>query len=115
MELGTGIGAHNEEETHEVRVRFDAEVATYILERKWHDTAVKTQNPDGTVEVRMQVCLSPEVDLLLLPWAEYWRSFRRRNYRITLVRLRPRLGLGIRSAPRGRKRASKPRSAKSRE
>ena len=48
VELGMGIGAHNEEERREVRVRFDAEVATYILERKWHDTAVKTQNADGT-------------------------------------------------------------------
>ena len=49
--------------------RFDAEVATFILERYWHETQEFTQNADGTVEVRMQVCLSPEVDMMLLPWA----------------------------------------------
>ena len=70
VELGPGVGAHNEEKTHDVRVRFDADVATYILERMWHDTQVMTQHPDGTVEVQMQVCLSPELDMLLLPWAK---------------------------------------------
>ena len=100
VELGTGIGAHNEEETHEVRVRFDAEVATYILERKWHYTAVKPQNADGTVEVRMQVCPSPEVDLLLLPWAEYLEVLSPPELQITSVRPRPSLGRGIRSGRR---------------
>jgi predicted DNA-binding transcriptional regulator YafY len=69
VELGPGVGAHNEEETSDVRIRFDADVATYILEKNWHDTQVITQNADGTVEVQMQVCLSPELDNLILPWA----------------------------------------------
>jgi predicted DNA-binding transcriptional regulator YafY len=68
-ELGTGVGAYNLEKTSDVRIRFDAEVATYILEKNWHDSQVLTQNADGSVEVQMQVCLSPELDNLVLPWA----------------------------------------------
>ena len=69
-ELGPGVGAFNLEDQVDVRIRFDADVATHILEKKWHESQVVTQNADGTVEVRMQVCLSPELDNVILPWAE---------------------------------------------
>ena len=69
VELGPGLGAYNKKDTHRVHVRFTDEAAPYILERKWHDTQVTTENSDGTVDVTMQVCVAPELDNILLPWA----------------------------------------------
>jgi proteasome accessory factor B len=68
-ELGPGLGAFNEEEQVDVKIHFDAPVAPFILEKNWHDTRTVTQLADGSVEVRLHVCLSPELDILILPWA----------------------------------------------
>jgi predicted DNA-binding transcriptional regulator YafY len=52
-----------------VHVRFSKDTAIFILERPWHSKQVTEQNADGTVDVKLNVCLSPELDSLILPWA----------------------------------------------
>ena len=63
------LGTFNQKETEFVHVRFSKDVAVFILERPWHTKQVTEQNADGTVDVKLNVCLSPELDSLILPWA----------------------------------------------
>ena len=52
-----------------MHVRFSKDAAVFIRERPWHSKQVTEQNPDGTVDLKLNVCLSPELDSLILPWA----------------------------------------------
>jgi predicted DNA-binding transcriptional regulator YafY len=67
------LGTFNQKETEFVHVRFSKDAAIFILERPWHTKQVTEQNADGSVEVKLNVCLSPELDSLLLPWAGHMK------------------------------------------
>jgi len=68
-ELKTGLGAFNQKKTEAIHVRFDAEAAPFILERRWHQSQTTQLHAEGMLDLKMQVCLAPELDSLLLPWA----------------------------------------------
>ena len=55
-------GTLNQKETVLVHARFSKDVAIFILERPWHRKQVTEQNADGSVEVKLNVCLSPELE-----------------------------------------------------
>ena len=71
--LDCGLGAFNDKKTEAVHIRFSADVATFIPERKWHRKQETIVNHDGTVDVKLNVCLTPELDALLLPWAGHMK------------------------------------------
>lgn len=51
-----------------VRIRFFPQVAGYVKEKKWHESQVLTENPDGSVELEMEVAGTREVKLWVMGW-----------------------------------------------
>ncbi|MEW6079597.1 MAG: transcriptional regulator [Thermodesulfobacteriota bacterium] len=51
-----------------VRIRFSAAVAGYVREKKWHESQVLTDNPDGSVDLEMEVAGIREIKLWILGW-----------------------------------------------
>jgi predicted DNA-binding transcriptional regulator YafY len=51
-----------------VLIRFSAAVAGYVREKQWHESQVLTDNPDGTVDLEMEVAGIREIKLWVLGW-----------------------------------------------
>lgn len=51
-----------------VRIRFSPQVAGYIKEKKWHESQVLTENPDGSLDFEVVVAGTQEIRFWLLSW-----------------------------------------------
>lgn len=51
-----------------VKIRFSPEVAGYIKEKKWHESQILTQNPDGTLDFQATVAGTREIRFWILSW-----------------------------------------------
>lgn len=59
---------HSPEGQFDVRLRFSARVADYVLERKWHDSQTVSELSNGELEVRMRLSSLQEVERWVLSW-----------------------------------------------
>jgi proteasome accessory factor B len=67
--LRGSFGVRSGEGAYEVVIRFDAHVADYIREKKWHDTQQLCELKQGGVELRMKLSSLVEVERWVLNWA----------------------------------------------
>jgi predicted DNA-binding transcriptional regulator YafY len=70
--LKNGMGAFDEEDTVKVRIRFTPKVATFIMERSWHESQEMERLPaesGGGVMLTLQVAHTPELEGFALRWA----------------------------------------------
>lgn len=68
--MGRHFGIVWGEEEHEVRLRFAARHAVYVLERAWHPTQELRQRSDGSVEMTLRVNALVELRRWILSWGE---------------------------------------------
>ena len=57
--------------TLDVRVRFDAKVAPFVRERRFHHSQQLTERSDGGVDVRLNACGWPEIKAWVLSWGAH--------------------------------------------
>lgn len=67
--LRDSFGVHSGRGTYQVALRFDSRVADYIREKKWHQSQVLKDLPNGGVELRMKLSGLQEVERWVLGWA----------------------------------------------
>lgn len=67
--LRDSFGVHSAEGEFDVCIRFDASVADYIREKRWHASQKSTDLPDGGLELRMKLSSLAEVERWVLAWA----------------------------------------------
>jgi predicted DNA-binding transcriptional regulator YafY len=67
--LRHSFGVHSGRGTYQVVLRFDSRVADYIREKKWHESQVLKDLPNGGVELRMKLSGLQEVERWVLGWA----------------------------------------------
>lgn len=67
--LRDSFGVHSAEGEFEVCIRFDASIADYIREKRWHASQKATDLPDGGLELRMKLSSLVEVERWVLAWA----------------------------------------------
>jgi predicted DNA-binding transcriptional regulator YafY len=67
--VGRGMGAFDDKDAVEVKLRFTPRVAGLILERRWHPQQVVTELADGSLELDLKVSPSPELEGSILRWA----------------------------------------------
>ena len=60
------FGIFRGENPVEVRLAFDKELASFVKERSWHPSQQITSKADGTLEVRLHVALTPELQQWVL-------------------------------------------------
>jgi predicted DNA-binding transcriptional regulator YafY len=65
--MRTSFGVFHGQATR-VRIRFSAQVAGYVKEKKWHESQIITEIPDGSVELEMEVAGIREVKLWVMGW-----------------------------------------------
>lgn len=66
--LQNSFGVHSGPGTSHVVIRFDALAAEYIREKKWHASQQLIEQPDGGVELRLQLSSLVEVQRWVLGW-----------------------------------------------
>jgi predicted DNA-binding transcriptional regulator YafY len=66
--LRDSFGVHSGEGKFHVELRFSAQVADYIREKKWHESQRLRELPGGAVELRMQLSSLAEVERWVLSW-----------------------------------------------
>ena len=66
--LRGSLTVHSPEGQFDVRLRFSARVADYVLERKWHDSQTVSELDGGELEVRMRLSSLREVERWVLSW-----------------------------------------------
>jgi proteasome accessory factor B len=54
---------------HEVVIQFDAAVADYIREKRWHPSQKLKELPKGELEMRLRLSSLPEIERWILSWA----------------------------------------------
>lgn len=67
--LRDSFGVHSAEGEFAVCLRFDAAIADYIREKRWHASQQATDLPDGGLELRMKLSSLVEVERWVLAWA----------------------------------------------
>ncbi len=67
--LRDSFGVHSAEGEFDVCIRFDAAIADYIREKRWHASQKSTDLPDGGLELRMKLSSLVEVERWVLAWA----------------------------------------------
>jgi predicted DNA-binding transcriptional regulator YafY len=70
--LKNGMGAFDEEDAVEVRIRFTPKVTPFIMERTWHESQEMERLPDecgGGVMLTLRVAQTPELEAFALRWA----------------------------------------------
>ncbi|MBI5486078.1 MAG: WYL domain-containing transcriptional regulator [Deltaproteobacteria bacterium] len=55
----------------DIRVRFSAEVAPVVRERRWHPTQTVADNPDGTIDIRFRAGGWPEIRAWVLRYGRH--------------------------------------------
>ena len=68
MRLRDSFGVHSAQGEFQVAIRFNATVADYIREKKWHDSQELIELRNGGVELRMKLSSLPEVERWVLGW-----------------------------------------------
>jgi predicted DNA-binding transcriptional regulator YafY len=66
--LRDSFGVQSGRETFEVVIRFNARVADYILEKKWHDSQKLKNLPNGGVELSLKLSSLQEIERWVLGW-----------------------------------------------
>jgi predicted DNA-binding transcriptional regulator YafY len=66
--LRDSFGVHSGEGQYEVIIRFNAAVADYVREKKWHESQQQRELKDGGVELKMKLSGLPEVERWVLSW-----------------------------------------------
>jgi proteasome accessory factor B len=67
--LRDSFGVQSGQGQYEVVIRFNELVSDYIREKKWHESQVLRELPDGGVELRMKLSSLAEVERWILGWA----------------------------------------------
>jgi len=67
--LKDSFGMHSPEGTFDVVLKCDVSVADMIREKKWHQSQVLKNLPDGSVELRMRLSSLVEIQRWILTWA----------------------------------------------
>jgi predicted DNA-binding transcriptional regulator YafY len=66
--LRDSFGVHSGEGQYEVVIRFDARVADYVREKKWHESQELRELKNGGVELKMKLSGLAEVQRWVLSW-----------------------------------------------
>jgi proteasome accessory factor B len=66
--LRDSFGVHSGEGQFDVALRFNAAVADYIREKRWHDSQELRELGDGGVELRLKLSSLAEVERWVLSW-----------------------------------------------
>ncbi len=66
--LRDSFGVHSGAEQHEVVVRFNAAVADYVREKKWHESQALRELKGGGVELRLKLSSLMEIQRWILSW-----------------------------------------------
>ena len=66
--LRGSFGVHSAQGQFDVVIRFNASVADYIREKKWHDSQVLRELKNGSVELRLKLSSLPEIERWILSW-----------------------------------------------
>lgn len=67
--LRDSFGVHSGQGIHEVVIRFSAQSADYIREKKWHPSQQLRPIKNGGVELRLKLSSLQEVQRWILSWA----------------------------------------------
>jgi proteasome accessory factor B len=66
--LRDSFGVHSGEGQYDVVLRFSAQVADYIREKKWHESQELRELKEGALELRMKLSSLAEVERWVLGW-----------------------------------------------
>jgi predicted DNA-binding transcriptional regulator YafY len=66
--LRDSFGVHSGEGEYEVALRFNARVADYIREKKWHESQQLRELKNGEVELRLKLSSLREIERWVLSW-----------------------------------------------
>ncbi|MDA1276349.1 MAG: WYL domain-containing protein [Verrucomicrobia bacterium] len=66
--LHDSFGIHSGNEAFDIQIRFDAAVADFIREKKWHPSQSLIELPDGEVELRLKLSSLVEIERWVLNW-----------------------------------------------
>jgi proteasome accessory factor B len=66
--LRDSFGVHSGEGEYEVVIRFNARVADYVREKRWHESQQLRELKGGGVELRMKLSSLVEVERWILSW-----------------------------------------------
>ena len=66
--LRDSFGVHSGEGEHDVVIRFDARVADYVREKKWHESQELREMKNGAVELRLKLSSLMEIQRWILSW-----------------------------------------------
>jgi predicted DNA-binding transcriptional regulator YafY len=66
--LRDSFGVHSGHSEYEVVIRFDARVADYIREKKWHESQQLRELKNGGVELRLKLSGLEEIERWVLSW-----------------------------------------------
>jgi predicted DNA-binding transcriptional regulator YafY len=66
--LRDSFGVHSGEGEHDVVIRFDARVADYVREKKWHESQQLREFKNGAVELRLKLSSLMEIQRWILSW-----------------------------------------------
>jgi len=66
--FAAALGVMNGTESHRVRIRFSPLAADHVCDRFWHESQEFTANPDGTLDLALQLADLLEVERLILQW-----------------------------------------------
>lgn len=67
--LRDSFGVQSGKAVHDVIIHFDASVADYIREKRWHSSQKLRPLPGGGVALRLQVSSLPEIQRWILSWS----------------------------------------------
>lgn len=67
--LQDSFGVHSGKELQEVVIRFNAQIADYIREKRWHPSQQMQDLKDGGVELKLTLSSLGEVERWVLGWA----------------------------------------------
>ncbi len=81
----TGFGVFQNSEQHEVEVKFHAEVAPYIREKRWHPTQELEELPDGAVIFRAKLSGRDEFVGWVMSWSPGAEMMKPKEWRESLV------------------------------
>jgi len=84
--LRDSFGVHSGVGSHEVVIRFAAEVADYIREKRWHDSQQLRELRGGEVELRLRLSSLGEVERWILGWGGRARVVRPKELRKGVAR-----------------------------
>lgn len=110
--LADSFGVFSSPAAEQVRLRFDAFSARLIRERDWHASQHIEPADDGSVELSMQIGVSPEVERWVLGWGAHVEVLEPDSLRAAIARTAAQMAL--RNAPLIRPSSGTPASVSAR-